>query len=120
MKTYRDSAILRKLVLEKLDANRSAIRSATENKGPALSTMASSGEVLAGTAGGLHRPIGHRQEGQTGPIWNGKTGAAKAPASALERQEREPSSARGRPVLRLIIGSSKRRGVSTAPLRLVL
>ena len=57
MVDYRESAILRMLVLEKLSADRTAIREAHRNKGPASSTDALSGEVKADAREGFeHRP----------------------------------------------------------------
>jgi hypothetical protein len=74
MVDYRDSAILRMLVLEKLDANRLAGRNANGMKGPALSTMASSGGVKADAGEEKpHRPIGPH------------TGGGKRDQSGMER-----------------------------------
>lgn len=81
MMTRKSKGVYRRLMQGGLRVRTVGAVETHGNKGPALSTVASSGGVMAGTEGGQYRPIGHREEGQTGPIRNsGKGPGVSSPA----------------------------------------
>jgi len=95
-----------------------------------MSAEGLAGPEAQGIGAGLPRedktdPLTAQAQGGRGePMGMEKTGAAKAPASALElvsNNAREPSPANGRPVLKLLQGGSNRPSrKSNVRLRLVL
>lgn len=79
MRTISDS-VYELLMAQGLARGTGATVGPCENKGPALSTMASSGGVKADAAGGMHRPIGpHTGGGKRDQLGMEKAGA-EAPA----------------------------------------
>src|SRR5690606_29118928 len=98
------------LVRQGLANGRSAIRPVHANKGPALSTMASSGEVVADGAGETpHRPTAGGG-GQPMRIPGKGRGTVKAPPVDQEVgsvSTHKPSPANGRPVPRIVVDNSR-------------
>lgn len=110
MMDFRDSDLVRRLVAEGLGAGRTAIRDAHEEKSPASSTNALSGEVKAGHPGGNKHPATtqHGEEERAGRSAMRKSGDTMPPVSVELRGKSQPSPERHfRPVLRIVVDNSR-------------
>ena len=108
------SETLRELLVRQGIANgRGETQLGRMNKGPALSTMASSGEVVADGAGGApHRPTGLREGGERNPMGISRKGRGAVKAPPVDQEvgsvsTRKPSPANGRPVPHIVVDNSR-------------